>query len=284
MEINSNPNSNSNFLVKHRVKIITAVIVLVILALIFHHKKTPENLIKVGITAGPMQQVMAVAKKEAIKRYGLNIEPVVFNDYQTPNEALASGDISANIFQTVAFLNDAMKQQNYKFKTIARTFIYPMGIFSKKIDNLTMLKKGAIVAIPNDPSNEDRALRLLDRVGLIKLKTDFNGLASLQEMTANPKELQIKALSAAQLPRVVPDVDIIVLNNDFVKDAGFKFNEALAHEDPEHAESYINVIVARADQAENKKLKELVQVMRSQAVVKVNNNYFPGAIKAWKVD
>ncbi|WP_235603089.1 MetQ/NlpA family ABC transporter substrate-binding protein [Piscirickettsia litoralis] len=249
--------TNSSFFAKHGLKVAIIVIVLVILGFVFNHKKTPENLIKVGITAGPMQSVMAVAKKEAAKQYGLAIETVVFNDYQTPNEALSSGDINANIFQTIAFLNDAIKQHDYKFKIIGNTFIYPMGVFSRKIHSLAALKKGAIVAIPNDPSNEDRALRLLDTVGLIKLKAGFKGLASLQEVIANPKHLQIKTLSAAQLPRVVPDADIIVLNNDFVKDAGFKPSEALAKEDPQHAKPYINVIVARADKVDSQKIARI---------------------------
>ena len=237
--------------------------------------------IKIGIIAGPSVQIMEVAKKIAKEKYNLDIEPVVFTDYIMPNEAVNSGDVDMNIFQTISFLNQSIFKRHYKLASIGNTFIYPMGIFSKKIKNLSDLKENASIAIPNDSSNEGRALFLLSHAGLIKLKPGSGEFSQLNDIVDNPKKLKITTLDANQLPRIVPDVDAVVLNNDFVEHAGFKPAEALIHEDPSSAQPYINVVVVQSKNKDKKEYKEVVDIMHSKEVFDKNLELYPGAVKAW---
>ena len=116
--------------------------------------------IKVGTIAGPETELMETAKQVAKDKFGLNVEIVAFSDYTIPNAALADGSIDANMFQTTPYFEQQIKDKGYKIVDVGKTFVYPMGIYSKKITNLNQLKNGAIVAIPNDPSNSARALLL----------------------------------------------------------------------------------------------------------------------------
>ncbi|MES2614449.1 MAG: MetQ/NlpA family ABC transporter substrate-binding protein [Bdellovibrionota bacterium] len=237
--------------------------------------------IKVGIIAGPSVDVLDLAKKLAKKKYNLDVEPVVFTDYIMPNEAVNSGDIDMNMFQTVSYLKQSIAKRNYKLISIGNTFIYPMGIFSKKIKTISELKEKGSIAIPNDPSNEGRALLLLDRAGLIKLRPDCGEFANLKDITSNPKNLKISTLNSSQIPRVIPDVDAVVLNNDFVNNAGFKPSEALVHEDARIAKPYINIIVAKESQQNNEDYKKFVSIMNSHEVLVKTMQLYPGAVKAW---
>lgn len=237
--------------------------------------------IKVGIVIGPQVQVMEVAKSVAKQKYNLNIKTVVFADYQSPNETLNAGDIDANIFQTNAFLKQAVEKRDYQISVIGNTFIYPMGIYSKKIKKLTDLGNKVTVAIPNDPSNQARALVLLKQAGLIEIKAAKEDLPTPRDVLMKKYKVDIKSLDAAQVARSAQDLDLIVLNNDFVTNAGFKPHEALFHEDPNHATPYINVIVARNKDKNKKELKQLVEIMHSKEVIQKTEEVNPGAIKAW---
>lgn len=237
--------------------------------------------IKVGIVVGPQIQVMHVAKVLAKKKFNLDIEPVVFADYQRPNDTLNAGDIDANIFQTNAFLQQAIEKRGYKLTVIGNTFIYPMGIYSKKIKKLSELKNGSLIIIPNDPSNQARALLLLQQANLIDFKTGREKAPTPRDIAKNTKKLDIKSLDAAQVARSADDAAAIVLNNDFVPNAGFKPKDALFKEDPNHATPYINVIVVQTKDKDKKELKELVDVMHSKEVIQATERVNPGAVKAW---
>ena len=240
------------------------------------------KILRVGVMGGWPQQVMKVAQKVAVKRYNLHIKVVAFDDYVLPNTALNSGNIDANIFQHLPYLQAQIKSRGYKLTSIAKTFVYPMGVYSRKIHNLSQLKDRAIVAIPNDPSNEGRALLLLQKVGLIKLKPGVGTEATVNDIIANPKHLQFKVLDAAQLPRVFKDSVLVALTNDFIGPAGLNIKQALIKEGPDSP--YANIIVVRTKDKDKPIFKELIAVMHSKPVVNETKKIFPGgaAIPAWK--
>ena len=240
-----------------------------------------QNTIKVGIVGGPQENILRVAQNVAKKNYGLKIKLVIFNDYQLPNEALNDGDIDANIFQHLPFLNAQIKAHGYALTSIGKTFVYPFGFYSQKFNKLSQLKNGAIVAIPNDPSNEGRALLLLQQAGLIKLKVAAGLFGTPRDIVDNPKNLRFKVLDAAQLPRVFQDVDLVGLTNDYIKAAGFTPQNALLKEGANSP--YANIIVVRTKDKNKPALKKLVKVMHSQEVLQATEKLFPqgAAIPAW---
>jgi D-methionine transport system substrate-binding protein len=259
--------------------LLTAFVLLLKMAL-----KKPEtyDTLKVGITSGPQTHIMATVKQKAREKHNLNVEIIEFTNYALPNEATASGDIDANLFQHIAFLNEAIQKNKYPFQIAAKTFIYPMGLYSQKITLLSELKPGSVVAIPSDPSNGGRALLLLQSAKIITLKPEAGVLATVQDIKENPLNLDIKTLEAAQLPRIVPDVDLVALNNDFVEAAQFKTKDALFKENPEDAEPYVNVLVIHEKNKDNPKLQKLIDILHSQDMVALTQEYFPGALPAWK--
>jgi D-methionine transport system substrate-binding protein len=240
-----------------------------------------QDTLKVGVMAGTQEQVMQVAQAVAAKQYDLNLQIVTFDDYILPNTALNSGNIDANIFQTLPYLNSQIAQRHYLISPIAKTFVYPMGLFSNKYHKLNALPYGAIVAIPNDPSNEGRALLLLQKSGLIKLNSKAGLLATPPDVTSNPKNLQFKVLDAASIPRALPDVDLAAITNDYVAPARLNLGQALFKEDA--TAPYANVIVVQT-QAQNKPiLQKLIAVMHSSQVIQATEQAYPngGAIPAW---
>ena len=156
----------------------------------------------------------------AKKQYGINIKIVEFSDYSMPNAALNEGGLDANVFQHVPYLENAIKNKHYDLVAIGKTFIYPVGIYSKTLKNVNQIQTGAKVAIPNDPSNEARALLLLEKAGLIKLKKGIDTNATYLDIVSNPKKLDIKELDAAELPRTLDDVALAVINSNYAVAAG----------------------------------------------------------------
>jgi D-methionine transport system permease protein len=238
--------------------------------------------LRVGVTAGWPEEVMKVAQQEARDHYHLEITIVPFNDYVLPNTALVNGNIDANIFQHVPYLDAQVKSRGYKLAPIAKTFVYPMGFYSTRIINLTELKEHAIIAIPNDPSNEARSLLLLQKAGLIKLKAGKGVLVSVRDIVSNPKHLQFKLLDAAQLPRVLKDAALVALTNDYIKPAGFTIRQALIKEGSDS--DYANVIVVNQSEKGDPRFKSLIDVMHSKPVIEATEKMFPdgAAIPAWK--
>lgn len=246
-------------------------------------KNTPRaaNEIKIGTIAGPETELVEVAKNVAAQKYGLNVEIVQFTDYVLPNQALADGSIDANMFQHLPYLNTAIAAKGYKITPIGKTFIYPMGLYSNKITNIGDLRQNAVVAVPNDPSNEARALLLLAKAGIIKLKpgTDLN--ASPQDITDNPKQIKIKELDAAQLPRVLADVDLAAINTNYAMVAGLiPTRDALLLESKDSP--YANIVVVRTDEKDAPKFANLMAALHSPEVLNKAKSLFQGqAIPAW---
>jgi D-methionine transport system substrate-binding protein len=244
-------------------------------------KEQNSNIIKVGTISGPETELMSVAKTVAKKKYNLDIKIVEFTDYTMPNAALSDGSLDANIFQHKPYLDAAIKAKGYKLVAIGKTFVYPVGIYSTKVKRISNVPDNAIVAIPNDPSNEARALLLLSKAGLITLKPGAGTTATSIDVLGNPKHLQFKELDAAQLPRVLPDVTLAVINTNYAVTAGLYPNkDAIFVEDK--TSPYVNLIVVRAADANNPKLKELVEAFQSPEVLAKAQELFKGqAVAGW---
>jgi D-methionine transport system substrate-binding protein len=236
--------------------------------------------LKVGTIAGPESEIMETARDVA-KKQGLTIEIVEFSDYALPNSALDDGSIDANMFQHQPFLNETLKAKHYSLVAVGKTFIYPMGIYSKKYKNLTAIPSKALVAIPNDPSNETRALLLLEKAGLVKLKPGLEARAMVTDIINNPKQLQIKELDAAQLPRVLPDVDIGIINTNFAIPNGLlPSRDAIFVETTDSA--YANIVVTRINLQKDKRIQQLLDALHSPEVrVKAEELFQGQAIPAW---
>ncbi|MGI6093710.1 MAG: MetQ/NlpA family ABC transporter substrate-binding protein [Veillonellaceae bacterium] len=236
--------------------------------------------LKVGVTAGPHAEVMDVVKKVAEKD-GLKIEVIEFNDYIQPNVALFQGDIDANSFQHQPYLDNIIQDRNYDIVSVAKTVIFPMGIYSKKIKSLNEIQAGAVVAIPNDPTNGGRALLLLEKLGLIKLKPNVGISAAVTDIAENPKNLKIKELEAAQIPRSLDDIDFAAINTNYAMTAGLIPNkDAIALEDLNSP--YANLIAVKAANKDNPAVQKLVKAYQSDEVKKFIQEHFKGSVSpAW---
>ena len=252
---------------------------LLALTLVACNNKPAPNTLVIGTIAGPETEIVETAKQVGESKYGLKIKIVTFNDFNLPNEALQDGSLDANVYQHLPYLKAAMHAHGYNLQAIGRTFVYPMGIYSKKIKSLDEIKEKAIVAVPNDPSNEERALLLLQKAGLITIKKD--GIAGLKDIESNPKHLQFKELDAAQLPRILPDVDLAVINTVFALPAGLSpAKNALFSEDKDSP--YANIIVIRRDTKKREQLVLFVKALNSQEVQdKAKELFGDSAIAAW---
>lgn len=228
-------------------------------------KHEDSDTVSVGTIAGPETTLMSVAKKVALEKYGLHVKIVQFTDYNMPNQALSEGEIDVNAFQHVPYLQDQIKARGYDFVPVGNTFLYPMGLYSSKVASLKALQNNAKVAIPNDPSNEARALLLLQKAKLITLKSSNNYNADLQDITSNPKHLQFLELDAAEMPRTLSDVSIAAINSNYAIPAKLSPSKSLFLESTDSP--YMNVFVARKKNADEKKITELVKAYQSQAVL-----------------
>ncbi len=241
--------------------------------------KPSPNTLTIGTVSGPETELVEVAQKVALEQYGLNIKIIEFNDYNLPNEALQDGSLDANVYQHLPYLKAATLAHHYDLEVIGKTFVYPTGIYSKKIKSIHQLPNGALIALPNDPSNEVRALLLLQKAGLITLKTQHP--SSIQDIRNNPKHLHFKELDAAQLPRVLPDVDAAVINTTFAIPAGLRpSHDALFLEDKNSP--YANLIVIHRQSDKKSQLLLFVKAMNTKAVKdKAHALFGDAAIQAW---
>ncbi len=240
-----------------------------------------KNTLRIGTISGPETELMQTAKAVAKKRFGLNIEIVEFTDYLEPNAALSDGSIDANMFQHQPYLDQQIKDRHYELVAIGKTFVYPMGIYSAKIKSLQQVPNGAMVAIPNDPTNEGRALMLLQKAKLLQMKKGMGIYAMPEDITENPKQLKFKELDAAQIARSLPDVDLAVINTNYAVPAGLSPRKnAIFLEDKDSP--YANIIVIRKDEMQDPRMKQLVAALHSDAVLKATQRIFKGqAIVAW---
>ncbi|GAA4118271.1 MetQ/NlpA family ABC transporter substrate-binding protein [Aminobacter aganoensis] len=220
--------------------------------------------IKVGIISGEDEDVWRVVKVEAAKQ-GLTVETVVFNDYTQPNEALERGEIDANAFQHQPYLDNQVKTQGYHITAVGYTGLWPIGLYSKKHSKVEDLPEAAVIGVPNDPSNEGRALRVLADAGLIKLKDGTGILATVADVVDNPKKFEIKELDAGIVGRSVEDLDAAVVNTDWALKSGLSADNRIAQE-PVADNPYRNFIAVKAGNENEGWVKTLVAAYQNETV------------------
>ena len=218
--------------------------------------------IVVGVTPFPHKDIMMIAKP-LLEKEGYTLEIKEFSDYVQPNMALAEKHLDANFFQHIPYLDNMNKEKKLDLAWIAKVHIEPLGLYSKKITKLDELKKGDIIAVPNDPTNGARALRLLEAHGLIKLKP--GELVTARDVVENPKGLKIMELEAAQLPRTLQDVTASVINTNFAVEAGLvPSKDAIVIEGKDSP--YANILVVRGADKDSPMAKALIKAVNSPEV------------------
>ena len=203
--------------------------------------------IVVGASPAPHAEILKAAN-DVLKEKGYELEIKEYVDYIQPNLALESGDLDANYFQHLPYLESFNKENGTNLVSAGAIHYEPFGVYAGKTTSLDELQDGATIAVPNDTTNEARALLLLEAQGLIKLKEDAGLTATKNDIVENPKNLQLYEVEAAQLPRVIGDVDVAVINGNYAIEAGYKVSDALAVEasDSLPATTYRNVVAVHA--------------------------------------
>jgi len=235
-----------------------------------------EKVIKVGATPVPHAEILEVIK-DLLKEKGIKLEIVVFDDYVQPNTALADGEIDANFFQHQPYLDNFNKERGLNLVPLTKVHVEPLGLYSSKIKDIDELKDGSTIAIPNDVTNNARALLLLQANGIIKLKDGGSITSSELDVLENPKNIKFEAIEAAQLPRVLDDVDAAVINTNFAIPAGLNpVKDALIIEDGNSP--YANILVVRQEEQNREELKELANALNSEQVKKFIQEKYEGSI------
>ncbi len=237
----------------------------------------PKAEIKIGATAGPHAEVVEAVAKEAAKQ-GITIKVVEFSDYITPDKALADGDIDLASYQHKPFLDNFNSQNGTDLVSIGDTILMRMGVYSNTYKSVDALPDGAIVAIPNDPTNGGRGLALLQRAGVIKLKDGVGFKATPADVVDNPKHLQFKEIEAAQLPRSLDDVDAAVITMNYVMSAGLNVKEQGIFLEPKDEPLAVMILAARAKDKDNETYKKIADIFHSDGVKQFIADTYNGTI------
>lgn len=237
-----------------------------------------DKIIKVGVSPVPHEEIMEVAKP-LLEAKGYTVEIVEFTDYVLPNTALENGEIDANYFQHIAYLNSFNEDNGTHLTYTAEIHLEPMGAFSNKYKSADEVEDGATVAVPDDPSNEARALKVLAAAGLIEVKD--GDLITVADITSNPKNLEFKELEAATLPRILEDVDIAVINGNYALEAGLDVNNDAFYAEDKDIESLKerrNVLAVKEGNENTQKIKDLTEALTSDEVREFIEEKYNGAV------
>ena len=247
------------------------------------NKKQDAHHIKVGVINGAEQDVAEVAKQVAKEKYGLDVELVGFSGSLLPNDPTASGDLDANVFQHRPFLEQDNKAKGTTLVAVANTFVFPMAGYSKKIKQVSELKQGDTIAMPNDPTNLGRALLLLQKEQLITLKADTGLLPTAVDITSNPLQLKIMEIEGAQLPRVLDDkqVTVAIISTTYLQQTGLNpVRDNVFIEDKQSP--YVNIIVTREENKDAANVRDFIKSYQSPAVAAAAEKIFNGgAVPGW---
>ena len=236
--------------------------------------------IKIAASATPHAEILEYAK-DKLKEKGYDLEITVFDDYVRPNEVVESGEFDANYFQHVPYLDSFNKEKNTHLAVAGKIHYEPFGIYPGTKKSLDDIEDGDTIAVPNDTTNEARALLLLQDNDIIKLKDGVGLEATVNDIESNPHNVEIVELEAAQVARVVDETAYVVLNGNYALEAGFSVaKDALAYEksDSEAAKTYVNVIAVKKGNENNEGIKELVKVLTSDDVKDYINKTYDGAV------
>lgn len=232
--------------------------------------------LKVAASAVPHAQMLEFVKPD-LKEQGIDLIVIVTDDYNMPNRALANGDVDANFFQHIPFLDAQIKEFHYPIESLAAIEIEPMGLYSKRIHALSELKEGAALTIPNDPSNEARALLLLQAHGIIQLKDPNNLHATVSDIISNPKHIKFIEVDAGMLARTLDDVDAAAITTNYALQAGLSpLKDALVLESKDSP--YANIIAIRIGDENHPDIQALKAAMTSDKMREFILTTYKGAI------
>ena len=233
----------------------------------------------VGASPAPHAEILEAAR-DLLADKGYDLEIVEYTDCVQPNNALDTGDLDANYFQHKPYLDSFNAQNGTKLVSAGAIHYEPFGIYGGKVSSLDELQDKAAVLVPNDVSNEARALLLLEAQGLIKLKEGVGLEATRNDIVENPKNLEIVEMEAAQLPRSLPDADIAVINGNYAIEAGLKVSDALATEDSQSlaATTYGNIVAVKEGEENSDAIKALVEALTSPEVKQFMEERYEGAV------
>lgn len=238
-----------------------------------------DKTIKVGASPTPHAEILGEAKA-LLEKEGYTLEIIEYNDYVLPNTALDSGELDANYFQHQPYLDDFNSEKGTDIVSAGAIHFEPFGIYAGKTKSLDELADGATVAVPNDATNEARALLLLEAQGLIKLKENVGLLATKLDIVENPKNLDIQEIEAAQIARALVDVDIAAINGNYAIQGGLSVADALAVESADSlaATTYANIVAVNSGNETSEKVQALVKALQSEEVRKFIEEKYEGAV------
>ena len=243
----------------------------------FVHAKDPKD-ITIGTSAGPYADQIKLGIKPILEKQGYKVKLVEFNDYIQPNFALAEGSLDANVFQHIVYLKKFALEHKLALTDLITIPTAPIAIYSKKHKTLDDVKEGTTVGLPNDPTNQARALVLLDQLGWIKLRASFDPVrASEKDIAVNTKKIKLLPLEAAQLPRSLGDTDYSFINGNYALASGLKLTEALVAE--KISPNYINLVAIRTADKDKQFAKDLAAAYRSREFLDITNKHFAGYSK-----
>ncbi|UPZ32382.1 MetQ/NlpA family ABC transporter substrate-binding protein [Streptomyces sp. LRE541] len=232
----------------------------------------------VGATAVPAGEVLSYIKKDLAAKNGLDLEIKEFTDYVLPNTALQEGSLDANLYQNEPFLDDFNKPKGTDLVPVVDAYLPPMGVYSKKVQDVADLPDGVTVAVPGDITNEGRALKLLASEGVITLRAGAGTTASPADIVKNPKNLKFKELEPAQLPRSLDDVAAAVINNNYAQDAGLSpADDAILLESAKN-NPYANLLAVKKGDEDDPRVEKLAELLTSAEVRKFIQDTYKGSV------
>lgn len=246
--------------------------------------KADDKTITVAASPTPHAEILE-ASKDLLKEKGYTLEIKEFDDYPQQNVVVDEGEFDANYFQHQPYLDNFNEEKGSDLVSAAKIHYEPLGIYPGASENLENIKDGAKIAVPNDATNEARALLLLEENGIITLKEDAGLNATKKDVEKNPHNIEIVELDAAQIARVVEELDFVVLNGNYALDAGFNVQtDAIAKEeaDSEAAQTYANIIAVKKENKDSEKIKALVEVLQSEEIGKFITDTYEGAVVPMK--
>ena len=235
--------------------------------------------IKVGASITPHSEILKQAKP-ILAEQGVDLEIVEIEDTVTPNTGLVEGSLDANFFQHQPYLDDFNSENKTDLVSIGTVHYEPFGIYAGKTTDLAGLPDGAVVAVPNNVTNEARALLLLEQEGVLTLKEDVGIKATVNDIVDNPKNITFKEIDPSQLVRALPDVDVAVINGNYAIEGGLSVKDALAVESDQGvaAKTYANIVAVRKEDENNEALKKLVEVLQSDEIQQYINDTYDGSV------
>lgn len=253
--------------------LIVAVLILMSAVLFAGGKKDSGNVLTVGATPEPHATMLNLVKDD-LAAQGITLKIVEFTDYVTPNKALEDGQIDANFFQHIPYMDSQNAEMGYHLVNAGGIHIEPIALYSKKVTSIAALADGATIAIPNDPTNEGRALLLLQSAGLITLNPAAGIEATPLDITSNPKNLKFSEIEAASLPRVLDDVDAAIINGNYAIPAGLSAaKDGLFVEGADSP--YVNIITVKAGNENDAKIQALVKALKSDKIKEYITKTYP---------